>query len=403
MPFVQNSRIVLRRLCGLLLFLAVLFLAMVPGGFISAKAETADELTTDEALRKIFKSNRASGAAVVVAKDGEIVYQYQYGWADKRDKEPISLRTYFRIASVTKLVSAIHVMQLVERGKLSLDTDIGEYLGYRVRNPYAKSTPITLRMLMTHTSSLSNKGGFPSVRNSLRSLISTEEPNHANWYRETPGSVYRYSNFGAGVMGSLIESVTGLNVNDSITESLFRPLDIDAAYAAGLLAAPQDVPDLYNAAGAMYASRNKNLTRDWDSSVDPDFHFRITVGQLWIRPSDLCRLGIMLCDGGVLDGQTVLRPETVAEMMADQQGRAGITADTPYGLCVHHETTLVDGKTLYGHQGVTEGLLCNLYFDPETRFVFVLCTNGSSNIMDHRVVRLTRRVFDVAWNTFSGT
>ena len=150
----------------------------------------------------------------------------------------------------------------------------------------------------------------------------------------------------------------------------------------------------------MYSSRNNNLTKEWDPEVNPDFHFRITVGSLWIRPTDLCRLGMMLCDGGTLDGKTVLQPETVAEMTAEQQGRNGITADTPYGLCVHHEKTLVEGRTMYGHQGLTEGILCNVYFDPETRFVFVLCTNGSSNQMDHRVVKLSRRVFAAAWEVF---
>ena len=356
-----------------------------------AFAEEADP--TDEALRKIFRANRTSGAAVVVAKDGEIVYQYHYGFAAKRGKEPITDQTYFRIASVTKLVTGIHVMQLVEQGKLSLDADISDTLGFKAGNPYEEDTPVTLRMLMTHTSSISDNGHFPNRRRSLSSLITLDRFNKGNWHREVPGSKYRYSNFGAGIMGSLIEASTGLNVNDSITASLFQPLNISAAYSAGLL---------YNAAGAMYSSRNQNLKKEWDPDVNPEFHFRITVGSLWIRPTDLCRLGMMLCDGGQLEGRQVLQPETVAEMMALQQGRGAVTADTPYGLCIHHESTLVGGKMLYGHQGRSEGILCNLYYDPETRFVFVLCTNGYSNNNDNRVVKLTRKVFQVAWETFSG-
>ena len=393
MKFFEKRNRIGRRIAGILL-------AVLLAGISVGMAEGSTESPTDEALRKIFKYNKTSGAAVVVARDGEIVYQYHYGWAVKKTKEPITEHTYFRIASATKMVTAIHMMQLVEAGKINLDGDLGDYLGYEVQNPYAKKTTVTPRMLMTHTSSLSNKGAFTNSRRGLRSLISTDKPNQGNWYRETPGSVYRYSNFGAGVMGSLIEAVTGKNVNDSITETLFEPLGIDAAYSAGLLKNPEDVPDIYNMNGAMYASQSKNLTKEWDPEVDPDFHFRITVGSLWIRPTDLCRLGIMLCDGGVLEGKTVLQPETVAEMMAEQQGRNGITAATPYGLCIHHDQTLVEDRTIYGHQGLTEGILCNVYFDPQTRFVFVLCTNGSSNHMDHRVIKLTRKVFDVAWETF---
>ena len=87
-------------------------------------------------------------------------------------------------------------------------------------------------------------------------------------------------------------------------------------------------------------------------------------------------------------------------MMAEPAGQGGVTAPTPYGLCVQRETTLVPGKTLYGHQGMSEGLVSNVYFDPETRFVFVMSTNGSSNHLDHRVVRLSRKVFEQIWNAF---
>ena len=87
-------------------------------------------------------------------------------------------------------------------------------------------------------------------------------------------------------------------------------------------------------------------------------------------------------------------------MMDEQAGKGGITARTPYGLCVHHETTLLDGKTLYGHQGMSDGILCSLYYDPETRFVFVLCSNGCNNQMENRVAHLTRKVFEAAWKAF---
>ena len=102
----------------------------------------------DTQLHTIMRNFKTSGAAVVVAKDGEIVYEYYYGYADKKSKKPITDSTYFRLASVTKLVTAIRTMQLVEQGALDLDRDISAYLGYDIRNPYHRKTPITLRMLM---------------------------------------------------------------------------------------------------------------------------------------------------------------------------------------------------------------------------------------------------------------
>ena len=168
----------------------VLFLSGLWASCASAATFSPDNLalnSVNDTLRSIFRNNKTSGAAVVVAKDGQIIYQYHYGWAVKKTKEPVTDRTYFRIASVTKLVSAIHIMQLVEQGKLSLDANISDYLGYRVRNPYAKSTPVTLRMIMTHTSSLNSHGGYSNERRSLPALISAEQGSRGNWYDETPG------------------------------------------------------------------------------------------------------------------------------------------------------------------------------------------------------------------------
>lgn len=89
----------------------------------------AEESSLDADLAKIFSGHKATGAALYVAKDGEIVYAYLYGYADKKAGIAVSEDTYFRTASVTKMISAIHIMQLVEQGLLDLDENIGVYSG----------------------------------------------------------------------------------------------------------------------------------------------------------------------------------------------------------------------------------------------------------------------------------
>ena len=354
----------------------------------------------DTQLNTIMRNFKTSGAAVVVAKDGDIVFEHYYGYADKKAKEPITENTYFRLASVTKLITAIRVMQLVEQGTLNLDQDISAYLGYKIRNPYHRRTQVTLRMLMTHTSSLNPYGGYSDEENTLSSLIGFEHAKRCNWYNEVPGTKYRYSNFGAGIIGSIIESVTDSNIDDDLQQNVFGLLNISASYSAGLLPDPENVANLYNIDGKIDHTRAMSLCKAWDAGVNPDTHYRITIGSLWMRATDLCRIGMLLCNGGFYDGVTLLQMETVEMMMDEQRGKGGITANTPYGLCVHHETTLVDGKTLYGHQGLSNGILVNLYYDPETRFVFVFCSNGCHNRLDNRVGKLTRRVFSVIWKTY---
>ena len=129
-------------------------------------------------------------------------------------------------------------------------------------------------------------------------------------------------------------------------------------------------------------------------------HYRITVGSLWIRPRDLMRLALLMCHKGTEEGVTLLQPETVEEMMSEQKGKGAVTADTPYGLCVHHETSLVKGKTFYGHQGMFQDVLCDVYYDPETDFVFLLVTNGGNNSMNDHVTSLCRKTFALAWETY---
>ncbi|MGN0779275.1 MAG: serine hydrolase domain-containing protein [Aristaeellaceae bacterium] len=366
-----------------------------------ALAESSD---LDAAIAKVFKNHKTTGAALYVAKDGEIVYEYLYGYADVKAGIHVSADTYFRIASVTKMVSAVHIMQLVEQGLLDLDENIGTYLGYSVTNPYAKNAPVTLRQLMTHTSSLHSDGGYSNSSNLLSDLLADSRKKWSNFRKYAPGSAYEYSNFGAGIMGSLMEAVTGKNLNDSVVSSLFEPLGIDAGYHQTLVGTPENITALYTSEKALRVTRSKLLSdTHWDSGVNPETHYRKTIGTLWMKGRDLCRIGMLLCQGGTLEGVTILQPETVAMMLADQNGQPGITCSSPYGLCVHRVSNLVKGRLLYGHQGMSGGIVCNVYFDPETQFVFALVTNGSSDSMQDRICKISRKAFHLCWQAFSGT
>ena len=102
--------------------------------------------------------------SVVAVRDARIVYERAFGrrfidGSGGRDK-PAETATLFRVASISKLATTIGVLKLVEQGRLSLDADIATYLGYGVRNPDFPDVPITLRMLLTHTSSLRDDAGY---------------------------------------------------------------------------------------------------------------------------------------------------------------------------------------------------------------------------------------------------
>ena len=360
----------------------------------------AEEEPLEERMAKILKYQKTMGAVVYVAKDGEIVSEYCYGYADRKSKELVSPDTYFRTASVTKLVSGIHVLQLVEQGLLELDAPIGDYLGYEVKNLYYPEVPVTLRHLMSHTCSLSPHGGYCVTSRPLQQIIDASLKRKGNWFEYEPGSKYVYSNFGAGIMGSLAEIATGKNINDSMGEMLFAPLEIDAALHPALLEQPELVASQYTDAGKTKRSRAYVLAEEWDASVNPEMHYRITVGSLWIRGRDLCRLGIMMCQNGMLEGRQVLQESTVQQMMADQKGQGYVTVSSPYGLCVNRVEGILEDRLIYGHQGMSNGVLCNLYWEPESQLVFALITNGSKNNMNDHVAVLARRLFAQVWEEF---
>ena len=350
-------------------------------------------------MDRLMKSYHTVGASVIAARDGEIFFRYVYGYEDLSSHTPVSMDTHFRIASVTKMISAIRVMQLVEEGKLSLDRDISEYLGYEVRNPY-RAGILTLRMLMSHTSSLAG-GTYQFENRTVRNLIGDRRLNQSRFLKQAPGAKYRYSNLGAGLMGVLIEKSEGVNVDTSVKDGVFSPLNIDAGYSMKTLADASHVASLYNRSGTgLQRGPKKWAAIPWDPKCDPERHYDITVGDLLIRPEDLCRLGMMLAAEGTVDGVRLLQPETVRMMMADQRGKHLIIADSPYGLCIHRDTRLMPGFTLYGHQGHMWGTLCSLYWDPDTQLVILLVSNGCDTTQEKGTARLAEEVWRLLWQEY---
>lgn len=360
----------------------------------------------EETVRMTFKKYNTTGGMVLAAKDGQIVYKQCYGWANKKAEEKVTPETYFKLASVSKLVTAIPVMKLVEDGRLDLDENIGHILGdpsFEAASAKYPKQSITSRMLMTHTAAINDsKGLFMKEKNLREALNPKKNRNGSGFLDRQPGTHYKYSNYGAGIMGCVIEAVTGERLTDAVRELVFDPMGMDAAYDPHLLQDPEKIVSTYRANGNLHITRSYRLKKPYRETVNLDKDYVESYGGIWIRGEDLCRIGIMLCDYGEIDGKQILREETVKEMLSSQQGKGGITADSPYGLNVERVTNLVTGKTVYGHQGMAEGVLCSLYFDPETRFVFALLTNGCNvNAKDDRICTLSRKLFEMMWNAYA--
>lgn len=175
-----------------------------------------------------IESGDIAGAVVVVVKDGQILTQRGFGYADVKKRTPVSPETtLFRIGSVSKLATWTAVMQLVEQGKLDLDADVNTYLDFKI--PAYDGKPITLRQVMTHTA------GFQET---VRRLISDQQSDMvplATYVKLPPARIFApgttpaYSNYATALAGYIVARQSGMDFDTYVEQRIFAPLDMKYA------------------------------------------------------------------------------------------------------------------------------------------------------------------------------
>jgi CubicO group peptidase (beta-lactamase class C family) len=290
-----------------------------------------------------------AGLSVVAIRGGKVVYEGQFGRRriDGRNparQRPVDAKTLYRIASISKLVTTLGVLRLVEAGKLDLDRDVSEYLGWKLRNPHFPDDPVTLRMLVTHTSSLRDDAGyFWDANHRLRDILQPGGKLYgdgAMWASAAkPGAYFSYANLPWGVVGEVMESATGERFDRLMKRLVLEPLHV----SGGFNPAEFSRTEMANLA-TLYRKREtvdgKDIWRSpagpWYAQVDdyasaapvpragqdyvPGTNGTLFAPQGGLRTSahGLARIMRMLMDGGSIDGEVFLRKETVDAMLARQ-------------------------------------------------------------------------------------
>lgn len=180
----------------------------------------ADSLMTAQLAKQ-----HIPGATLAVVREGRIVFARGYGYADLERRTPVDAeRTMFRVASVSKLLTATAAMQLVEQGRLDLHADVNEYLGlFKVPPTYPR--PVTLFDLLTHTagfdeSNIARKAHRPSDVKPLGDYLARRLPSRVR----PPGELICYSNHGMSLAGYLVEVTSGLPFEQYMKERVFTTL-----------------------------------------------------------------------------------------------------------------------------------------------------------------------------------
>ena len=398
----------MRRIAAIFLFLSLFLPCIAPAEsaptLVPPQAPTATPAPTpiptpspreqmDEYVSARFRARKVVGGAVIIAKDGEILYSYDYGYHTQAKRAVVTLDTCFRIASVTKLVSAVGLMQLIEEKGIDLDTPVKNIVGFNVVNPAFPEDTITIRQVMSHTSSLVQTQYYHPNWDTLK-------PNN-KYFSQTvrPGTEYAYSNLNGGLFGAMIEALSGQSVNTYMQENVFGPLGVNAAYHCALLPDQSDISPQLGKNGKIAKGVPVSMKEfgEFDNTCNPRENTNKTSGGLYISANGLIRIISMLQRGGELDGVRILQPETVQLMMQDQHTLEGssVKADSPYGLAMYRVKGM-PGGTWYGHQGMMQGLTSNIYFQPDTGLSIAVIANGYSPQQIDHIVSITRNFMEKA-------
>ncbi|MBA2338986.1 MAG: beta-lactamase family protein, partial [Pyrinomonadaceae bacterium] len=247
------------------------------------------------------------GAVVAVVKDGKIIFTKGYGYADIEKKTPVVPdKTIFRIGSITKVFTAMAVMQLADRGKINLSDDVNKYLK-DIKVPSTFPQPITFANLLTHTSGLDEIS--PGRRtNDESKIIPLGAFLKTGLVRQTPpGEVISYSTYNAALGGYLVEQITGTPFRQYLRQNIFELLRMNRT---SITAVPQELkPDL--ATGYEYAENSyKKLPFQW-------FH-TYPASDINSTATDMARFMMANLAGGALDGKRILSERATREMQRTQ-------------------------------------------------------------------------------------
>jgi CubicO group peptidase (beta-lactamase class C family) len=321
----------------------------------AAPARAASDLTTqlDAIVAPHFPAD-APGAAVLVRKGDEVLLRKSYGMANLELAVPMRAENIFRLGSVTKQFTAAAIMMLVEAGKLSLDDDVRKY----VPDFPAKSAPVTLAALLTHTSGVPNYTDQPAFHKRSREDLSHEEllATFKDLPLEfAPGERWRYSNSGYYLLGLVIEKVSGKRYAQFLDEHIFKPLKMTQTS--------------YGDDERIIPGRVAGYDHDGEGFVNAEFismKLPFSAGSLVSSVDDLARWDRAISDGKLLKKASWARIFTAAKL---KDGSA-----THYGF--GWSIGALEGHRVVLHGGGIPGFTTAIVRLPEDRVVAVVLCNS---------------------------
>jgi CubicO group peptidase (beta-lactamase class C family) len=390
---------------GTWLLLSLALFITVGHHFAIADGPASQDFSSlNRALDSLRTTYGMAGMSVVIVKNGTVSFSRGYGTADIARQIAITDSTLYRIASISKCITATALMQLYEQGRFGLDEDVGRYLGFALRNPNFPSDSITFRGLLSHAASLRDGSGYDAFLSATYNatpppplqavLVPGGTYYTANMWsnNRAPSSAYfTYANIDYGVIGTLVEKISGERFDTYCLNHILGPLGMTASFNI------QDIPNINNVAvlyrkpGGVWTPQADNYhgtkpqPRDLSGySLGTNGMIFAPQGGLRVSAADLARFMLAHMNGGVYNGTRILRDTTVTRMRTPVWTFTGSNGDNYYGIFNRYglglSTTaeLLPGQTLIGHPGEAYGLISDLYFSSDRVYGIIFITNGGA-------------------------
>lgn len=379
------------RIYSLLLILEIL-LFTCPS---TSKAQKGADAFEKEMIQ-IMNDLNVVGVYAVAVKDNKIIYSKGFGEKNLQSGERLNESTLFRIASISKSFTATAIMQLVEQGKLTLDTDVSTIMGFPIRNPKFPDIPITIEMLLSHTSSLNDS---QEAILDFDALNPEKNPNWAKSYQNyNPGNGgYTYCGMNYSILGMCIEKLTGERFDNYIKKHILEPLNLYGSYCCDSLDRSR-FASLYSYIDDHYVEREEAYSH---IAVLDEYQMGIHTRRfspgagMKISIPDLAKYMMMHMNYGKspITGARIISEESSRNMQKDHSyGRK-------VGFGLQKSSYYISDVWLVGHIGGAYGLSSAMFFDPEHKFGFAMACNGSTPAKNGSA-SILKRVLEALYQAF---
>jgi len=347
------------------------------------------------AVSAAARRHGAVGVQAAVIEKGAVTDTYSYGWAVK-GTVPMTDRHMLRTASLSKVAVGISAALLREEGAVDYDADISAYWGKDARNPRHPDTPVTIRSMLTHTSTLLNSESIAWDYAGVRAQLGSA----AGYGGGTPGSLssWSYNNHAFGILGQTLELASGRFLDDVLDERLLTPLGADGSFAAGDLKRPELVAPLYRGASLSRTTESLRSIRRWKK---PGATGRQFSGGFTSSAADMAKLTAVLAGDGCFEGVRLMEAESVA-LMESHAGQA-LPGGTYQALPMRLRFGAYGREAVYYHTGSAYGVYNFLSYDPFTGDGVVVLTTGADGGKDaYGIYAVCGEISQAVYDTIKG-